>query len=153
MSEPVGAGHEAARLIRKLGLSRHPEGGWYRETVRVASAAGGRDQATAILFLLERGQRSHWHRVDATEIWFWHAGSGSRLALGRADEGAQEADWLTLGPDVLAGETVQAVIAAGQWQAAHAIHGWALVSCVVAPAFTFDGFELAPPDWHPGRQD
>ncbi len=151
MSEPQDAENEAARLIRKLGLSRHPEGGWYRETLRVPSAAGGRGQATAILFLLEEGQRSHWHLVDATEIWLWHA--GAPLALGTAQTGAEEAAWLTLGPDVLAGETVQAVIPAGHWQAANAEKGWALVSCVVAPAFEFAGFELAPPGWKPGQPD
>lgn len=149
MSGPAGTEDEAARLIHRLGLLRHPEGGWYRETVRVASEPGRRDQATAILFLLEKGGRSHWHRVDAAEIWFWHA--GAPLALGIAPSDASEADWLTLGPDVLKGQAVQAVVPSGQWQAAHAEQGWALVSCVVAPAFEFVGFELAPAGWSPGR--
>ena len=139
---------EAERLIHHLGLAPHPEGGWYRETLRVASGHGGRDQATAILFLLEQGQRSHWHRVDATELWLWHA--GATLALGIAPARTAEARWLTLGPDILTGQSVQGVVPAGQWQAAHADKGWVLVSCVVAPAFAFEGFELAPPGWQPG---
>ena len=151
MPEPSRANGEAERLIRQLDLSPHPEGGWYRETLRLNSATGGRDLATAILFLLEQGQSSHWHRVDATEIWFWHA--GAPLALGMAETGAEQARWQTLGPDPLAGEAVQAIVPAGRWQAARAVQGWALVSCVVAPGFSFEGFELAPPHWEPGRQD
>jgi predicted cupin superfamily sugar epimerase len=140
--------NEANRLIRTLGLAPHPEGGWYRETLRLPAEQGGRDQATAILFLLEQGQRSHWHRVDATEIWLWHA--GAPLALGIAPADTIAAAWQTLGADIFAGQSVQAVVPAGQWQAAHAEHGWTLVSCVVTPAFAFEGFELAPPGWHPG---
>ena len=65
----------AAQLIEKLALAPHPEGGWFRETFRQPAPDGGRGLATAILFLLEAGQRSHWHRVDAAELWLWHAGS------------------------------------------------------------------------------
>lgn len=138
----------AAALIARLGLSPHPEGGWYRETLRIPAAEGGRAQATAILFLLEAGHGSHWHRVDATEVWFWHA--GAPLALGLAATDKAEARWQTLGPDVGAGDDVQAIVPAGHWQAARAEAGWSLVSCVVAPGFEFAGFELAPPDWQPG---
>lgn len=142
---------EAGRLIQKLGLAPHPEGGWYRETLRVPASDGGREQATAILFLLEQGQRSHWHRVDATELWLWH--SGAPLVLGIAPADTAEPAWLTLGPDILAGQSVQGIVPAGHWQAAQADEGWALVSCVAAPAFTFDGFELAPAGWRPGGTD
>ncbi len=137
---------EAQRLITALGLSVHPEGGWYRETQRVAG--DGRAVVTAIYFLLDAGQRSHWHRVDATEFWCWHA--GSPLALGQAADGRDEPVWQTLGPDIAAGQRPQACIAAGHWQAARSDQGWALVSCIVAPGFDFAGFTLAPPGWSPG---
>lgn len=149
MTQRMNQGATAEDLIAALGLSPHPEGGWYRETLRVPTATGGRSQATAILFLLQAGQASHWHRVDATEIWFWHA--GAPLSVGRAALGTDEAQWMRLGPDVLAGEAVQHIIPAGHWQATVADSGWALVSCVVAPGFEFEGFELAAPGWHPGR--
>lgn len=150
MTDRNQPGDASADLIRTLGLAPHPEGGWYRETLRLPGIAGGRSQATAILFLLEAGQRSHWHRVDATEIWLWHA--GTPLLLGIAPTGSDDAAWQTLGPGVSDGELVQAVVPAGHWQAAHAARGWALVSCVVAPGFEFGGFDLAAPGWAPGRR-
>jgi predicted cupin superfamily sugar epimerase len=139
---------DAGAIIRALGLAPHPEGGWYRETFRSAAGEGARSTVTAIHFLLEAGQASHWHRVDADEIWCWHA--GAPLALGIAADAATPATWHRLGPDVLAGDAPQAVVAAGGWQAARADAGWALVSCIVAPGFDFAGFTLAPPGWQPG---
>lgn len=138
---------EAEALIAKLDLAAHPEGGWYRETWRAPEAEGARGVATAILFLLAEGERSHWHRVDADELWLWHA--GAPLVLLRVETDRAPVERLTLGGNVLAGEQPQLRIPAGWWQAAEAEVGWTLVSCVVAPAFRFDGFELAPPGWSP----
>ncbi|WP_310476156.1 cupin domain-containing protein [Sandarakinorhabdus sp.] len=131
-------------------LSAHPEGGWYRETLRVPGSGpiGDRAAVTAIHFLLEAGQRSHWHTVDATEIWCWHAGSPLRLGHAARDQDAPV--WIILGPDIVAGHNPQTTIPAGHWQAAEAVHGWALVSCIVAPGFEFAGFRLAAPGWSPG---
>jgi hypothetical protein len=155
-----GGGHGAARLIdllapgltaasviQALALQPHPEGGHYRETWRDAPAGGGRGSATAILFLLAAGERSHWHRVDAAEVWLWHAGAPLRLGLSLdgVSESAQ-----CLGPDLAAGATLQAVVPALCWQAAASLGAWTLVSCVVAPAFQFRGFALAAPGWRPG---
>ena len=131
----------AEAIIAKLGLQPHPEGGWYRQTW-VGPEVGGRASGTAILFLLQAGERSHWHRVDADEIWLWHAGASLVLRMGeKASEEHQ------LGPDVLGGEMVQAVVPAGWWQAARSVGDWSLVSCTVSPGFRFEGFELAPPGW------
>jgi len=136
-----------ARTIREsLGLSPHPEGGHYRETWRDRPADGGRGAATSILFLLEEGERSHWHRVDAAEIWLWQA--GAPLALGIHDEDAGRSA-IRLGPDLAGGEIPQAVVPAGAWQEAKSLGAWSLVACVVAPAFAFAGFELAPAGWSP----
>lgn len=140
---------DAKRLITALDLAPHPEGGWYRETWRAEAAPGERARATAILFLLEAGQRSHWHKVDATELWLWHAGSPLRLDRALGAEGPVAR--VRLGPNVLAGDQPQQVIAAHEWQAAAADEGWALVSCVVSPAFAFAGFTLAGSGWAPGQ--
>lgn len=131
----------ADRIIAKLGLMPHPEGGWYRETWK-GPEVGGRASGTAILFLLQAGERSHWHRVDADEIWLWHAGAPLVLSMGV--EAARE---VRMGPDVLGGEVVQAVVPAGWWQAARPLGEWVLVSCTVSPGFRFEGFDLAPPGW------
>lgn len=136
----------AAALIEALGLRPHPEGGWYRETWRADAAPGERPAGTAILFLLEAHQRSHWHRVDGEEHWFWH--SGAPLILSVAAEGEAARD-LLLGPDILAGQMPQGRVPAHHWQASTPQGGWTLVSCTVTPGFDFAGFTLAPPDWAP----
>lgn len=132
---------EADRMIQALDLAPHPEGGWYRQTW-VGPMVQGRASGTAILFLLRAGEASHWHRVDADEIWLWHAGAPLDLRLGRDEWRA-----VTLGPDVLGGQRVQAVVPAGDWQAARSLGAWSLVSCTVSPGFRFEGFELAPPEF------
>ncbi|MGE4409823.1 MAG: cupin domain-containing protein [Sphingomonadales bacterium] len=139
---------DVTRIITELDLSPHPEGGWYRETWRAGSEEDRRAGATAIWFLLEAGQRSHWHKVDATEIWLWHAGAPLRLMTAPRDAGP--VGEVRLGGNVLSGEVPQHVIAPHHWQAAEAEQGWALVSCIVSPAFEFAGFELAPAGWRPG---
>jgi len=140
---------EAQAIIERLGMERHPEGGWFRETWRAEAPQGGRAAGTAILFLLEAGQKSHWHRVDADEIWLWHA--GHPLDLHIADESGARWDTIRLGGDVIGGYAPQGIVLANRWQATEANAGWALVSCTVTPGFEFAGFELAPPDWTPGR--
>ncbi|WBO22468.1 cupin domain-containing protein [Sphingomonas abietis] len=138
---------DARAIIERLALAPHPEGGWYRETWRAAAPPGERAGATAILFLLEAGQRSHWHRVDAAELWLWHAGAPLRLLTAPDDAGPVER--VALGGDVLAGELPQRLVPPHHWQSTETIGGWALVSCVVAPAFDFAGFTLAAPGWAP----
>ncbi len=134
------------RIIETLGMQPHPEGGHFVETWRGPEMPGGRSIATAIQFLLRAGERSHWHRIDADEIWLFHAGAPLRLAI--ADSGAPVVDH-RLGRGLESGERAQVVVPAGAWQSAASEGEWTLVSCVVAPGFEFDGFELAPPDWSP----
>lgn len=138
----------ARELIAQLGLQRHPEGGWYRETFRDAAGPDGRALSTAIYFLLERGERSHWHRVDAAELWFFHR--GAPLTLGISVDGASVRT-VRLGVALESGEQPQALVPPGAWQAAETTGDFTLVSCTVAPGFEFARFELAPPGWAPGR--
>lgn len=139
---------DARTLIERLRLAAHPEGGWYRETWRGLAGPDGRASETLIYFLLEAGQQSHWHTVDATEIWCWHA--GHPLDVGTAPGDAGPVTWHRLGVDFANDEAPQLVIAPGHWQAARAGDGWALVSCMVSPGFEFSGFVLAEPGWQPG---
>ncbi|HEY4774793.1 MAG TPA: cupin domain-containing protein [Xanthobacteraceae bacterium] len=135
----------AADVVRLLALKPHPEGGHFRETFRDPSAVGGRAASTAIYYLLVRGERSHWHRVDAAEVWHWYAGAPLRLAVAPGGQVAR----LTLGPDLAAGERPQAVVPAHAWQSAESLGEWSLVGCTVAPGFEFAGFEMAPKGWTP----
>jgi predicted cupin superfamily sugar epimerase len=140
----------AADVIRLLDLKPHPEGGHFRETFRDApqphAPENGRAASTAIYFLLARGERSHWHRVDAAEAWHWHAGAPLELEVASAS-GHRER--LTLGSDLAAGQRPQAVVPADAWQAAQSLGDWTLVGCTVAPGFEFAKFELAPEGWEP----
>lgn len=136
----------AAQIIARLELQPHPEGGHYRETFRdPRNDADGRPLSTAIYFLLARGERSHWHRIDTVEVWHYYAGSA--LVLQIADDRGQRA--VRLGPDLAAGELPQIVVPAQAWQAAESTGDWTLVGCSVAPGFDFATFELAPKGWAP----
>jgi uncharacterized protein len=137
----------AADIIRLLDLKPHPEGGHYRQTFRDAAPSGSRPASTAIYFLLARGERSHWHRVDAVEVWHHYA--GAPLMLSQAATEAGPVTRLRLGSDLGSGERPQAVVPTGHWQAAESLGDWTLVGCTVAPGFEFAGFELAPAGWAP----
>ena len=137
----------AAEVIRLLDLKAHPEGGHFRETFR-DQRGEGRAASTAIYFLLARGERSCWHRIDAIEVWHFYAGAPLRLETAASDRAAVAR--VTLGPDLAAGERPQAIVAAGAWQAAESLGAWTLVGCTVAPGFEFERFELAPTGWRLG---
>jgi predicted cupin superfamily sugar epimerase len=137
----------AAEVIRLLGLVPHPEGGHYRETFRDLRGTANRSASTAIYFLLAAGERSRWHRVDAAEVWHWYG--GAPLALRFWQQG-RDVSTVRLGLDLPRGERPQAVALAEVWQTAESLGEWTLVGCTVAPAFQFEGFELAPPGWEPG---
>lgn len=135
---------DADALIAALGMKPHPEGGYYVETFR-DDAEGQRGTSSAIYYLLKAGERSHWHRIDAIEVWHYYAGVPLTLRLHH--EGVSET--VVLGPDILAGQRPQAVVPLGGWQSAESGEGWTLVGCTVAPAFDFKGFEMAPDGWSP----
>lgn len=138
---------DADTVIAHLGLQAHPEGGWYRETFRDVPAADGREAAAHILYLLRQGERSHWHRIDATEIWHFSMGAPLELAIAAPEGSAVRT--ITLGADLQHGNVPHAVVPAGAWQSARPLGAYTLVGCTTVPAFRFDGFELTPPGWEP----
>ncbi len=127
-------------IITRLGLAPHPEGGHYRQTWIAENP--GRPTGTCIYFLLKAGERSRWHKVDATEIWLYHAGAPLTLHLAATEAGPATAHLLT--PDLDAGAP-QIIVPENHWQAAESTGDYTLVSCTVSPGFQFDGFTLAPP--------
>lgn len=136
----------AEEIITTLGMQRHPEGGWFVETFRDGNGTG-RSASTAIYYLLQAGERSHWHRVrDAAEVWHFYAGDPLLL---RISDGKTVED-IRLGTDLAAGERPQGVVPADAWQAAEPLGAYTLVGCTVAPGFEFSGFEMAEPGWEPG---
>jgi len=136
----------AQAIIRELELQRHPEGGWYRQTFRDTQGSQ-RGHSTAIYYLLEAGERSHWHRVtDAVEVWHHYAGAPMKLHI---SENGTDSTTINLGPDVLAGERPQGLVPAGWWQSAETMGEFTLVGCTVSPGFEFSSFEMAATDWQP----
>ena len=133
----------ADEIIETLALKPHPEGGHFRETFRDDGAPRG--ASTAIYYLLKAGERSHWHRVDAAEVWHWYAGNALELSISVSGT----ANTKILGPNLIAGERPQIIVPKHAWQSARPLGRYTLVGCTVAPAFTFEGFEMAPPNWRP----
>lgn len=136
----------ASDVIRLLAMKPHPEGGHYVETFRDDRKVDGRSCSTAIYYLLDTGDVSEWHRVDATEIWHWHAGAPLVITV---SANGHDASAHYLGPDLNAGQRPQFIVETGWWQTATSLGAWTLVGCTVAPGFDFRGFELAPPGWRP----
>jgi predicted cupin superfamily sugar epimerase len=117
-------------VAERLDLWQHPEGGWYRRTwTSPATTEAGRQAATAILFLLTRGERSAPHVVDADELWLWHGPGTLTLLVGGART--------LLGP-----EQPQVLVPAGVVQSTEPVDDEVLVSCVVSPGFEWSGFRL-----------
>ncbi len=135
----------ADEVIRLLNLQPHPEGGHFRETFRDHGEPGERSPSTAIYYLLRQGERSHWHRIDAAEVWHWYAGDALELAV----SDGHKSETHRLGPALGKGEHPQIVVPKNVWQSARPLGAYTLVGCTVAPGFTFEGFEMAPPGWRP----
>ena len=136
----------AADIVKALGLSPHPEGGHYVQTF--VDENGQPPHSTAIYYLLQSGEQSHWHRVHGSmEIWHYYAGETIELSL---SEDGENLSTIRLGPDILAGERPQVIVPAGCWQSAKCQGDWTLAGCTVAPGFSFENFEMATPGWQPG---
>lgn len=132
----------ARDLIRALRLQPHPEGGWYREFyrsgMRVNGPAGERCALTGIYYLLERGQVSRWHTVQADETWSYYG--GAPLELITYDPRTQQPARRVLGG--VGAHEPAAVVPADVWQAAISCGEYSLVSCLVAPGFEFEDFRF-----------
>jgi predicted cupin superfamily sugar epimerase len=152
----------AEQVARALQLEPHPEGGYFRETYRsphtLTTPRGERSLSTAILFLVTAGRPSRFHRIASDELWIHQAGAPLELLMIDAG-GALRLHVLEAGGAAAAPQRgaaalfePQLVVPAGTWQAARLLGSeadpgeWALVSCVVAPGFDYEDFELAERD-------
>jgi uncharacterized protein len=138
----------AVAIIRALSLQPHPEGGHYRETFRDPRTIAGRAASTAIYFLLQAGEVSRWHAVDAVEIWHFYAGDPLAISI-KTVEGVRQR--LVLGPNIDDAQHPQVIVPAHAWQMAEPLGGWTLAGCTVAPGFEFSGFVLAAPTFNPAQ--
>lgn len=137
----------AQEVISQLNLIPNPERGWYIQTFEDPEKINNRSASTAIYYLLEKGEVSYWHRLDATELWHYYAGAPLQLSLSFDD--GEPVRLRTLGPDIFDDQAPQIVIEKGEWQRAESLGLWTLVGTTVAPGFIFEGFELAAEDWEP----
>jgi predicted cupin superfamily sugar epimerase len=132
-------------LIENLQLKPHPEGGFYKETYRckqkTPTQQGERNVSTAIYYLLENEDKSHFHRIKSDELWFFHQGKPLEIFSIQQNKLIV----ILLGNNLEKGEVPQAVIPANTWFASHIKNevGFTLVSCTVAPGFDFSDFEMA----------
>jgi len=140
----------AEDIIRMLDLAPHPEGGWFKEIFRDEARDGGRAHSTAIYFLLEAGQISRWHRVDAVEVWHWYAGAPLQLDVAEA---GQAPKLQRLSNRLEDSHRPVGIVPKFAWQSARSLGNWTLVGCTVSPAFEFEGFELAPKGWTPSSRE
>ncbi len=140
---PLNSAMSGEEIIALLDLAPHPEGGHYRQTWQAETTATERAAGTCIYFLLQAGERSHWHRVDAAEIWHHYAGAPLILSLSAEETGPRQDH--VLGPDLATGARPQIIVSPHHWQAAHSLGDWTLVGCTVSPGFQFAGFTLATP--------
>ncbi|KAJ6790418.1 hypothetical protein PWT90_07661 [Aphanocladium album] len=141
--------HSAQDVIAKLNLTANVEKGYFAQTfVDPVLVNGNRSASTLIYYLLEgKDGDSVWHRVDAAEVWHYYAGAPLTLSLSYND--GKPVEKHVLGQEIFDGQSPQVVIMENQWQSARSHGDWTLVGTTVAPAFTTDGYELAPPGWHP----
>jgi len=146
--KPASPPIDAQKIIDLLGLEKHPEGGWYCRTFEDEKSLGKRAKSTAIYYLLQRGERSHWHRVDAAEVWHYYAGAPLQLTISADGISIEQK---ILGPDLLNGQRPQAIVKTGEWQSAISLGEWTLCGCTVAPGFEFSGFEMAKKNWQPEK--
>ena len=135
---------QAHEIISKLNLEPHPEGGFYRQTWVAKNQ--GRPTGTCIYFLLRDGEASHWHHVDAVEIWHYYAGAPLILSMSETDSGP--ANEQVLGLDLSGGALPQIIVPKDHWQAARTTGDWTLVGCTVSPGFNFSGFTLGSKDFN-----
>ena len=141
----------AESIIELLKLEVHPEGGFYRQTFKdTDSGSNGRSLSSVIYYLLKFDQVSHWHRVDATEVWFWH--SGAPMVITISPNGC-DAEALHLGANIQANQKPHVIVKKNYWQSAVSLGEWSLVSCMVSPAFEFNGFEMADENWFPSHKE
>lgn len=139
-------------IIEKLELTKHPEGGYFKEIYRSNESishealperfSGDRSFGTSIYFLLKENEISAWHKVKQDEIW--HHYLGSQLILHTIDEKGNYKK-ATLGKNFEENEQPQIVVEQGTWMAAEVLDksSFVLVGCTTAPGFDFQDFELA----------
>lgn len=140
--------------ISKLGLAKHPEGGYFKEKYRaegkisaksLAQFTGDRNYCTSIYFLLTSDEFSAFHKIKSDELWYFHAGTA--IEIYRIDEQGHLSS-IKLGSNLENEEHFQALVPANVWFASRVIakESYALVSCTVSPGFDFEDFELAEKD-------
>ncbi|KAF5235612.1 hypothetical protein FAUST_6980 [Fusarium austroamericanum] len=139
----------ANEIITLLGLTPHPEGGYFFKSFQDPQSHIGRAHSTCIYYLvIGNGGPTRWHRInDACEVWHHYAGAPLKISVAWDDETGVRSK--ILGKELARGQRPQAVVEKAQWQRAESLGEWTLVGCHVAPGFVLEGFELAEDGWQP----
>ena len=134
---------KCSQLINRLKLKPHPEGGHFVETFRDTN-----EQISHIYYLLKKGETSHWHRINKNEVLIFYDGDPLQVLLSKDKIHIQK---ITIGRDMNQGHQYQFVVEAETWFSMVPLGKWTLIGCIVTPAFDYKDFELAPPNWFPGK--
>lgn len=136
--------------IEKLELQSHPEGGYFKEIYRSPESiniesiperfGSSRSFSTSIYFLLEKGQKSAFHRIKSDELWHFYDGEPAIIYV-LNDEGTVTE--LKLGLNIENGYFPQIVVPANCWFAAESAGEFTFVGCTVSPGFDFEDFDMA----------
>ncbi|MBI4834105.1 MAG: cupin domain-containing protein [Planctomycetes bacterium] len=106
----------AKEIIKKLGLKKHPEGGYYRETYssKGKTRVYGRERnySSAIYFLLPKGSKSNLHRLKSDELWHFYLGGPLTLVQIYNNE---KIETVTMGQNIKSGHFLQHTVPAGCW--------------------------------------
>ena len=131
------------KLIEKLKMISHPEGGFFSESFRDKS-----NNVSLIYYLLKKDQRSHWHRLTKNEILHFYEGHPLNVHI---SEDAETSYTKILGKNIDNNENLHLVVSAGSWFSMTSSGSYSLIGCTVAPGFDYKDFELAPKNWKPGK--
>ena len=131
------------KLIKKLKMISHPEGGYFSESFRDKN-----NNVSLIYYLLKQGQKSHWHRLTKNEILHFYDGYPLNIYI---SEDAKTSYTKILGKNIDNKENLHLVISAGSWFSMTSSGLYSLIGCTVAPGFKYSDFELAPPNWQPNK--
>ena len=132
------------KLIEKLKMSPHPEGGYFAESFRDKD-----NKISLIYYLLKKNQRSHWHRLTKNEILHFYEGHPLNVHI---SEDSKTSNTKILGNNIDKNETAHLVVKAGSWFGMTSSGNYSLIGCTVAPGFNYADFELAPKNWEPGKK-
>ena len=132
---------DSDKIIEKLKMIPHPEGGYFKESYR-------NENVSLIYYLLKKNEKSHWHRLTKNEILHFYNGDPLKLLISKDGKNIEK---IILNNKINNDQIFHYIVKAGTWFSMESQGEYSLIGCTVAPSFDYDDFELAPKNWKPGK--